>query len=99
MSSEINFKTENLIRAAEMRNRSINITCKTGENILELYSKLKDIEFIYNLALYEEMNINMLLEWVPIAMPKKAIKQELKASFGIILKIAQAQLWFTLSHL
>ena len=30
----------------------------------------------------------MLLEWVPIAMPQKAIKPELKASFGIILKIA-----------
>ena len=45
MLSEINFKTENLIGVAEMGNRSIDITCKTRKNVLELYGKLKDIEF------------------------------------------------------
>ena len=70
-----------------MRNRSIDITCKTRENVLELYSKLKDIEFIYNLALYEAVNINILLGWVPIPMPNEATKQELEANFGAVLKI------------
>ena len=70
-----------------MRNRSIDKTCKTMENVLELYSKLKDIEFIYNLALYEAVNINILLGWVPIPMPNEATKQELEANFGAILKI------------
>ena len=41
MLSEINVKTENLIGVAKMRNRSIDITCKTKENVLELYAKLK----------------------------------------------------------
>ena len=61
MLSEISFKTENLIGVAEMKNRSIDITCKTRENVLELYAKLKDIEFVYNLWLYEPVNINILL--------------------------------------
>ena len=87
MLSEISFKTENLIAVAEMRNRSIDITCKTRENVLELYAKLKDIEFIYNLVLYEAVNINILLGWVPIRMPNEAIKQELEANFGALLKI------------
>ena len=42
MLSEINFETENLIGVAEMRNRSIDITCKILGNVLKLYAKLKD---------------------------------------------------------
>ena len=33
MLSEISFKTKNLIGVAEMKNRSIDITCKTRENV------------------------------------------------------------------
>ena len=69
-----------------MKNRSINITCKTRENVLELYAKLKDIEFVYNLWLYEPVNINILLGWVPIPMPNETTKQELEANFGAVLK-------------
>ena len=69
MLSETNFKTENLIAVAEIRSRSMDITCKTRENVLELYAK-----YIYNLALYEAVNINILLGWVPISMPNEAIK-------------------------
>ena len=87
MLSERSFKVENLIGVAEMRNRSIDITCKTRENVLEFYAKLKDIEFVYNLALYKAVNINILLGWVPIPMPNEAIKQELEANFGTALKI------------
>ena len=36
MLSEIGFKTENIIGVAEIRNRSIDITCKTREKVLEL---------------------------------------------------------------
>ena len=70
-----------------MSNNSIDITCKTRENALELYAQLKDIKFIYNLALYEAVNINILLEWVPTSMPNEAIQQELEANFGTVLKI------------
>ena len=70
-----------------MRNRSINITCKNRENVLELYAKLKDVELIYSLALCEAVNINILFGWVPIPTLNEAIKQELKAKFGIVLKI------------
>ena len=37
--------------------------------------------------LYEAVNINILLGWVPIPMPNEAIKQELEANFGAVLKI------------
>ena len=37
--SKITFKTKNGV--AQMRNRSIDITCKTRENLLELHAKLK----------------------------------------------------------
>ena len=87
MLSEISFKIENLIGVAEMRNRTIDITCKTRENVLKLYAKLKDIEFIYNLALYEAVNINVLLGWVPIPMLNEEMKQELEANFGTVLKM------------
>ena len=40
MVSEISLKTENLMGIADMRNRSIDITCKTREIVLELYAKL-----------------------------------------------------------
>ena len=39
--SERNLKNENLIGVAEMRNRSIDITCKTKENVLELCGNSK----------------------------------------------------------
>ena len=87
MLSELIFKTENLIGLAEMKIRSIDITCKTSENVLELYAKLKDIEFVYNRAHYEAVNRNILLGWVPISMPNEAIKQELKANFDTALNI------------
>ena len=86
MLAEINFKTENLIGVAEMRNRSINIKCKTRKNVLESYAKLKVIEFIYNLALYEAVNVNMILGWVPIPVPTRATKDELVANFGTALQ-------------
>ena len=70
-----------------MRNRSIDITGKTRESVLELYAKLKRFEFIYNVALYEVVNINILLGWVPIPMLNEAIKQELEANFATVLKI------------
>ena len=75
MLTELNFKTENLIGVAEMRSRSIDIMYQTRENVVELYAKLKDIELIYNLALYEAVNTNELLGWVPIPMPNEAIKK------------------------
>ena len=53
--------------------------------LLELYVKHKDIEFIYKLALYEAVNINILLGWVPIPMPNGK-KQELGANFDTVLK-------------
>ena len=64
------------------------IYSKTRENVLESYAKLKDIEFICNLVLCEAVDMNVLLRWVPILMPNKAIKKELEANFSTVLKIA-----------
>ena len=44
----INYTIENLIGTAEIKNRSIDITCKTRANLLELYERLKEIDEILN---------------------------------------------------
>ena len=59
-----------------MRNRSINITCKNRENILELY------EILYNIRLYEPEHVNLLLGWIPI-------KKSIEKVFGKVIKITE----------
>ena len=58
---EINFEPQKLVGVAEMKSRSIDITCKTRQDTLQLYEKLRQIDFAYNIRLYESDNINVLL--------------------------------------
>ena len=56
---EINFEPQKLVRVAEMKSRSIDITCKTRQDTLQLYKKLRQIDFVYNIRLYESDNTNV----------------------------------------
>ena len=57
---EINFEPQRLVGVAKMKSRSIDITCKTRQDTLHFYEKLRQIDFAYNIRLYESDNINVL---------------------------------------
>ena len=76
-----------MLGVGEMKSRSIDITCKTRHNVLELYELLKEVDFIYNLNLYETKNINELVGWVPIPMTNEVIQKNIEMNYGKVLKI------------
>ena len=72
-----------------MKSRSIDITCKTRQDTLQLYEKLRQIDFVYNIQLYESDNINVLLGWVPIPLSYEKIKRTILENFGKVIKITE----------
>ena len=72
-----------------MKSRSIDITCKTRQDTLQLYEKLRQIDFVYNIRLYESDNINVLLGWVPIPLSNEKIKRTIEENFGKVIKITE----------
>ena len=83
------YSTTKLLGLAEMKGRSIDITSRTRENVLKLYLKLKRIDCVYNLNLYETENVQVLITWVPIPMPDERIKNHIQTNFGKIITIAE----------
>ena len=71
---------------AEVKSRSIDITCKTRQDTLQLYEKLRQIDFAYNIRLYESDNINVLLVCVPILLSNEKIKRTIEENFGKVIK-------------
>ena len=55
MPKHINYPSTKPVGIAEMKGRSIDITCRTRENGLELYLKLKRIDYVYK-------NVQVLIE-------------------------------------
>ena len=82
----MNFSKSKLISVGEMKGRSIDITCKTRHNVLELYELLKEVDFIYNLNFYETENINVLVGWVPIPMANEVIQKNIEMNYGKVLR-------------
>ena len=89
MLKHIEYPTTNLVGVAEMKGRRFDVTCRTRENILELYLKLKRIDYVYNLSLYETENIQVLIGWIPIPMPNERIKNHIQTNFGKIITITE----------
>ena len=56
-----------------MKDRSIDITYTTRENVRELYELFKEVDFMYNLILYETENINVLVGCLSIPMTNEVI--------------------------
>ena len=71
-----------------MEGRSVNVMCKTREDVLELCAKLKHMDTIYNLRLCETQNINVLIGWVPIPIINQSIQNFIKHNYGKVIKIA-----------
>ena len=87
--NELNFDSGKLIGVAEMRSRSIDITCKKRENVLELFEILKKCDSAYNVRLYESEHVNVLLGWVPIPLSNDIIKKSIEEVFGKVIKITE----------
>ena len=87
MLKELKFPLSKLVGLAEMKSRSIDITCKKREYVLELAEKLKDVTSIYNLRLYETENINVVVGWVPIPMSNDDVHKELENIVGKAVKV------------
>ena len=75
---KFNFNPKKLVAMAEMRSRSIDITCKTRQDTLQLYEKLRQIDFVYHIRLYESDNITVLLGCLPILLLNEKIKRTLE---------------------
>ena len=86
---ETNFEPQELVDAAEMKSTSIDITCKTRQDTLQLYEKLRQIDFAYNIRLYESDNINVHLGWEPIFLSNEKIKRTIEEIFGKVMKITE----------
>ena len=87
--NELNFDSGKLIGVAEMRSRSIDITCKKRENVLELYEILKKCDSAYNVGLYEPEQVNVLLGWVLVPLSNDIIKKSIEEVFGKVIKITE----------
>ena len=87
MLKHIEYSTNKLVGVAEMKGRSIDITCRTRKNVLELYLKLKKIDYVYNFSLYETEDVQVLIGWVPIPMPNERIKNHIQTNFRKIVTI------------
>ena len=58
---EINFESQKFVDGAEIRSRSIDITCKTRKDTYSSIKKLRQVDFVYSIQLYEFGNINVFL--------------------------------------
>ena len=87
--NELNFDRGKLIGVAEMRSRSIDITCKKREITLELYKIFKKCDSVYNIRLYQTEHVNVLLGWVPIPLSNDIIKKSIEEVFGKVIKVTE----------
>ena len=72
-----------------MKSQSIDISCKTRENALELYLKLERIDYVYNLSLFETINVQTLIRWISLPMPNGRIKNYIQTNFRKIIAVAE----------
>ena len=72
-----------------MRSRSIDITCKTKQDTLQLKDKLMQVNFVCYIRLYESDNINVFLGWVLIPLSNDKIKRTIEEMFGKVVKITE----------
>ena len=83
----ISYTVTKLVDIADMKSKSIDITCKMREYVLELEEKLKSVTSIYKLRLYESENINVILEWVPIPLTNEETKLEIEKKVGKVVRV------------
>jgi len=75
---KLNFPLTKMIGIAEMRYNSIDVTCKTREDILTLYRHLQKVNKISNVKLYEQEYVHVIVGWVPISMSNSRIQEAIE---------------------
>ena len=89
---DMKFPTSKIIGIADMKGRSVDVTCKAREDVLELFEKLKHVDTVYNLRLYKTQNINILTGWVPIPMANETIQNFIAQNYEKVIRIADKKL-------
>ena len=89
LSRILQFSKLKLLSVAEMPAKSIDVTCKRRDDVLELYRKIQAVSDIIKVKLYETDNIHVVVKWVPIPMSNERIKTAFENIFGPVLKIMQ----------
>ena len=85
----LQFSKSKLLGVAEMPGKSIDVTCKSRDDVLELYKMIQAVSDIIKVKLYETDNIHVVVGWVPIPMSNERIKKAFENIFGPVLKIMQ----------
>ena len=85
----LQFSKSKLLGVAEMPGKSIDVTCKSRDDVLELYKKIQAVSDIIKVKLYETDNIHVVVGWVPIPISNERIKKAFENIFGPVLKIMQ----------
>ena len=63
-----------LTGVAEMKAGTIDVSCKTRKDVIELYDNLQKVYAVAFMKLYEQDMVNVVVGWVPIPMPNERIK-------------------------
>ena len=71
----------------ELKGSNVGVTCKSRENVLELFGKFRNHEKIEYVKLYESDKVHVTLGWVPTPFPQELIQKRFKGDYGEILKI------------
>ena len=65
----------------------IDITCRSQQNVLDLYEKLSIEKRISNLRLFEFDKVTVAVHWVPIPFKIDTLKQYLETRHGSALRL------------
>ena len=86
---QLQYSILKLTGVAEMKAGTIDVTCKTRKDVLELHDILQKVDAVAFVKLYEQDNVNVVVGWVPIPMPNERIKSAFQNAFGPVIKVLQ----------
>ena len=82
----IGFTTKQVVGIVDKKANYIDITCRSRQNVLDLYEKLSIEKRISNLRLFESDKVTVAVHWVPIPFPIDTLKQYLETRHGSVLR-------------
>ena len=82
----IGFTTKQVVGTVDKKANCIDITCRSRQNVSDLYEKLSIEKRISNLRLFESDKITVGVHWVPIPFPIDTLKQYLETRHGSLLR-------------
>ena len=80
------FTTKQVVGIFDKKADYIDITCRSQQNVLDLYEKLSIEKRISNIRLFESDKITVAAHWVPTPFPIDTLKQYLETRHGSVLQ-------------